>query len=159
MTSWKRTVICLLAFACSPLLFATHIIGGVMTYTHVGADDYLITLKLYRDCGPANSNGTGFDPSATVGFFDSNGSLFTSLTMNTPVVTPVPAIQTNPCLIPPPLCVEEGVYTGTVNIVVPPGGLTLAYQRCCRNPTVLNIQPQQGLTLPGTRSDQGHLTR
>ena len=64
MSIWKRTVLGLLAFASCPILFATHIIGGVLTYSHQGGNDYEITLKLYRDCGPANSNGTGFDPSA-----------------------------------------------------------------------------------------------
>jgi gliding motility-associated-like protein len=142
-----------LALACCLLLLsgagsATHIIGGELTYNDLGGNDYAITMKLYRDCGPANSNGTGFDPTITVGFFNANGVLQTSLSISNLVVTPVPISNSNPCLTPPPVCVEEGLYTGQINLPPIPGGYTLSYQRCCRNPTILNLAAPntQGIT-------------
>ena len=34
--------------------FASHLVGGTMTYECLGGDNYEITLTLYRDC-----NGSG----------------------------------------------------------------------------------------------------
>ena len=47
----------------------THLVGGEMYYDHVGGNDYEVHLIVYRDCGPTNTNGTGFDlpqPSASM---------------------------------------------------------------------------------------------
>ena len=54
-------------FLCIGVLFtpliskATHLVGGEMTYTCLGNNTYEIQLVIYRDCGPTNTNGTGFD--------------------------------------------------------------------------------------------------
>ena len=45
---------------------ATHLVGGEIFYTHLSGNNYLITLKVYRDCGPANTLGTGFDDQSTL---------------------------------------------------------------------------------------------
>ena len=49
------------AFVLAGTACATHIIGGEMYYDHLGGNQYKVTLALYRDCGPDNQNGTGFD--------------------------------------------------------------------------------------------------
>ncbi|MDP4953132.1 MAG: hypothetical protein NWQ53_05770, partial [Flavobacteriales bacterium] len=51
---------------------ATHLVGGEVFYEHLGNDEYLITLKVYRDCGATNTNQTGFDQFASVGIFIGN---------------------------------------------------------------------------------------
>ena len=35
--------------------FATHIVGGTITYQHLGGSTYRVTLKLYRDCSVGSS--------------------------------------------------------------------------------------------------------
>ncbi len=132
-------------------VYATHIIGGELTYVNQGNTDFEFTLKLYRDCGPGNTNGTGFDPSITLGFFSVSNALLTSTTISGPAISTISAVASNPCFTTSSTCVvQEAIYVGSVtlpaNVV---GGITAAYQRCCRNPTILNlIQPNvQGITV------------
>ena len=37
---------------------ATHLMGGEISYTNVGTNQYKITLKLYRDCAGVNLSNT-----------------------------------------------------------------------------------------------------
>ena len=56
---------------------ATHIVGGEIFYESLPNNNYLITLIVYRDCGPANVNQTDFDQSASVGIFSTtSGNLY-----------------------------------------------------------------------------------
>lgn len=129
--------------------FATHILGGEMYYTYLGNDNYQVTLRLYRDCGPANSNNTQLDNQAAIGIFNSAGALVQTVHFNLPTETTMPVIVDNPCLTAPPsICTREGIYTGVVTLPSGTGGYTLAYQRCCRSPAVVNLSstPAQGMT-------------
>ncbi|MGK0277395.1 MAG: gliding motility-associated-like protein [Litorivivens sp.] len=120
---------------------ATHIVGGEIYYTHLGSDEYELTLKVYRDCGPANSNQTGFDQFAMVGIFVS-GNMYTQLDLplTSAEVNFVPVQLENPCFVlPPDVCVEEAIYTAIVNLPPNVNGYDLVYQRCCRNPSIVNL--------------------
>jgi hypothetical protein len=55
--------------------WATHLVGGEIYYTHLGGSQYLVTLKVYRDCGPANSLGTDFDDQVYIGMWDGTGDI------------------------------------------------------------------------------------
>lgn len=121
---------------------ATHIVGGEISYEDLGGGAYRVRLVVYRDCGPANQNGTGFDDAASVGIFNSNGLLVN--VVNIPLsfqnVSEVPVALENPCGTPPPsVCVEQAVYEQVVDIGESPNGFTLSYQRCCRNPSIVNL--------------------
>lgn len=121
---------------------ATHIVGGELYYTWQGNNSYLVTLKVYRDCGPSNGNGTGFDNIASVGIFQANGTLLTSIGMDlfNAEVNLIPVELENPCfIVPPDVCVESAVYQETINLPPSTGGYTLVYQRCCRNPSIINL--------------------
>jgi hypothetical protein len=84
-------------------LSATHIVGGEISYTDQGGGIYQIRLTVYRDCGPANVNGTGFDDYARVGIFDNNGVVEQlEVPLSFTNVSIVPVILTNPCGTPPP---------------------------------------------------------
>ncbi len=53
----KISLVCLSLFFCVPgNTYASHILGGDLTYTHVAGtvDSYKITLVLYGDCGPSS---------------------------------------------------------------------------------------------------------
>ncbi len=121
---------------------ATHIVGGEISYEDLGGGNYRIRLVVYRDCGPTNQNGTGFDNAASVGIFNAQGQLVN--TVNIPLsfqnVNEIPVTLENPCGTPPPsVCVESAVYEQVVDIGESNGGFTLSYQRCCRNPSIINL--------------------
>lgn len=128
--------------AMSSALHATHIVGGEISYEDLGGGTYRIRLVVYRDCGPTNANGTGFDDAASVGIFNGAGQLVN--VVNIPLsfqnVGEVPVVLENPCGTPPPsVCVEQAVYQQVVDIGESPNGFTLSYQRCCRNPSIINL--------------------
>ena len=152
----KKTalIIGLFVWAVVPSM-ATHIVGGDLHYECLGNNEYLIVLKVYRDCQTGISN---FDDPACVGIFNSNGLLIMNVQMPLAdaVVTLLDVNTGNPCLEPPEgICVQEAVYDAVVTLTVPAGGLTLAYQRCCRNTTIINCASNDdiGMTLTTTIPD------
>lgn len=155
MNPRNRIATALLGLVLAVPALATHIIGGDMYYDHLGGNQYQVTLRLYRDCGPDNTNNTGFDASAQIAVYTANGVEFTSVTVPNPGETVVPVELNNPCLsAPPSVCVRTTVYVTTFTLPPTPGGYVISYQRCCRTPAMVNLQGQQGLTctvnIPGT---------
>jgi len=118
-------------------LGATHIIGGEIYYDCLGPGRFLITLKVYRDC----LNGEApFDSPLLLSVFKANGQFVKIISMDYPGSAIVPPKSLNPCYLDDArVCVEEAVYTKEINLDYEPGGYILAYQRCCRNQSILNI--------------------
>jgi gliding motility-associated-like protein len=119
--------------------FSTHIVGGVITYTYNGANNYSVQLILYRDCGSA----VAFPASVTFTVLQADGSAFApsrNFTANGGTVTPItpvlPPCATTPSVLP---CVEQRVYTATVNLAPSPGGMHIFWSLCCRNGSISNI--------------------
>lgn len=133
----------LIGFAMPKKALATHIVGGELYYDCLGNNQYRITLKVYRDCGP-NSQAPYDDP-ANVSVFGANNQLLQNLSINFPGSTNVPFVASNPCFqAPPNVCVEQAIYQTVITLPVAANGLlTLAYQRCCRNNSILNIVAPQ----------------
>lgn len=120
---------------------ATHIVGGELTYTQVDDEEYLVRLVVYRDCGATNTNGTPFDDFASVGVY-LNGNYVTqlSLPLSSAEVNVVPVTLDNPCFVlPPDVCVEEAIFEGYVELPEVADSYDLVYQRCCRNPSIINL--------------------
>jgi gliding motility-associated-like protein len=133
-----------LIFAFSLLLLpgmvrATHIVGGEMNYTCLGNNEYEITLTIFRDCFNGNPN-AWFDNPASIGVFNSDNELLEQILlplMNNDTLDPV---LTSECLVVPPnVCVHTTTYRTIVTLPIIAGGYQLAYQRCCRNETIVNI--------------------
>ena len=121
---------------------AAHIIGGVITYDCTAAEQYTITMKVYRDCNGGgarfDSNGAGSIP-GTVTVYRGRDVFIREITLGTPQVTSIQPNE-NACLIVPPnICVEEGVYTFNLNLPLSTEEYTIVYQRCCRNGSISNI--------------------
>lgn len=135
----KIVAVFMAAFLFSENAQATHIVGGELFYDCLGGNNYRITLKIYRDCGPLSE--APFDDPANISVFGANNQLILNLSLDFPGATNVPFVATNPCFqAPPNVCVEEAVYVLTTTLPVSPTGImTLAYQRCCRNNSILNI--------------------
>jgi gliding motility-associated-like protein len=126
--------------------FATHIVGGEIYYDYLGGNQYKITLKVYRDCfngippldGLPNSSGSITDPYFSV--FDGSFNFVQMYTFPAPAQSFVPPLINSPCLTPPSgVCVEQGIYELTITLPPQNGGYYIAYQRCCRNNTILNL--------------------
>ena len=142
---------CRLPFAFRPLLFALcflpfalqakHIVGGEITYKYVSTTNNVVklafTLKIYRDC---LGNGPQLDTRALIGIFVTGGSQY-GPTILVPVEQPITEVAkpSYPCLIPPDVCVQQGVYEWQSDFPINEDGYTVEYQRCCRNETITNI--------------------
>lgn len=121
------------------VLRATHIVGGEIYYDCLGNGNYLVTLKIYRDC----LNGLApFDMPAYLSIYsaDNLATIYQSPNLYDIDSVAVPVIIDNPCLqAPPNICVTEGTYTFEVYLPPNNAGYHISYQRCCRNNTILNL--------------------
>ncbi len=126
--------------------YASHIVGGELTYRCLGNDSFEISMTIYRDCWFGNPS-VWFDNPAFVGIFDGQNNLIRNLGQNgvlrmrlRGVNDTLAPVLNNPCYVAPPsVCVHRTIYRDTLNLPYRPGGYQLAYQRCCRNETIVNI--------------------
>lgn len=135
-------ILCFLAFLTPSVLEAKHIVGGEITYTVVShtttSNRYRFTMKIWRDC--YTNGGAQLDAIAPIGIYRSNSnfvieSFGVTLTSHTDRLPK----QEIPCLIPPDVCVEEGVYIWEKDLPIINDTYVILYQRCCRNETINNI--------------------
>jgi gliding motility-associated-like protein len=122
-----------------------HLVGGEIFYKCLGNGQYVVTLKMYRDC---NGTGAPFDQNASIGIYrGTNNSLFTAFTIPFSGVIDTLAFNQNiPCLVDTPdVCISTTSYIDTITLEVPLGGLYVVHQRCCRPPNVVNINNVQNV--------------
>ncbi|MBK8347510.1 MAG: gliding motility-associated C-terminal domain-containing protein [Saprospiraceae bacterium] len=117
---------------------ATHIVGGDMTYRHLGNNNFEITLTLRRDCQLGQ---IGYDDPASIGIFAASSN-----TLLREVRIPFMASDTvgntivSACgFIGSEVCVQRTTYRDTVELPFLAGGYIVSYQRCCRNGSLNNI--------------------
>ena len=117
---------------------AAHLVGGELTYTCLGNNQYQIKLVVYRDC---NSTGAQLDPTVSIGIYDGiQNLLIHNLQVNKGPTINVPANTGNPCLqAPPNICTEYATYTTVIQLPQRTNGYVITWQRCCRNATISNI--------------------
>jgi gliding motility-associated-like protein len=138
---------CMVAMVCfCSEMSATHIVGGDLRYTCLGNDLYEITLVVRRDCANG-ADDAQFDDPAIIGIYDIFGSLQPHLGNLGRIEIPFVSEDTitNDILfdcsaIGNPVCVHESTYTATVSLPFNKLGYCLAYQRCCRNVIINNIE-------------------
>ena len=140
-------VVSILVLFSTQSLEARHIVGGVMTYECLGNDNYEFTLKVYRDCNCTDC--AMLDERAEIGVYRCNTpNDCPNQNQNNPYLSlSVPLASSSfveepdyPCLIPPNVCGEEGVYRFTLNLPQSNQSYFVSYQRCCRNVTINNIE-------------------
>ena len=131
--------------------FATHIIGGDFQVTQTGANTFFVTLTVFRDCNPGNAS------SVTIGSVDVRDNVTNNIVQTlfnwTGPVTNNPPIGDN-CFDPTVwgICVEKRIFTKTFTLSNNPNGYYLAWDICCRNGTVANLDvgspssPSEGST-------------
>ncbi len=133
-----KVAIFFVIFFSSYSLDARHLIGGELSYTCMGNNDYQINLEIFRDCNCFNC--ADFDDPARIVVFNGNGAVIQDLSLFNPQIDNVPLNTDGLCLEnTPDVCVEIGVYQTIVNLPPAPGGYNMVYQRCCRNETIVNL--------------------
>ena len=130
------------------LCFGEHIIGGEVIYECLGngvAENtrrYKVIMKIYRDC---QSGGAAFDSapggafSATVTVFQIGVTAIRRFELEKPTVRKIDFAANSCYEVPDYICVEEGTYEFEVELPVSNLSYYISYQRCCRNPTITNI--------------------
>jgi len=134
----RQLLLLLTVLLFTSFAYATHIVGGSLTYEHLGGSTYSVKLKLYRDCGPGNAafpvnaailvrNGDGTTPSPNLNF---NMPRMGIITLDPPL---------DSCAVDPGICVEEAVYTSIVSLPPSSTGYHLYWSTCCRNNSLDNV--------------------
>ena len=148
-------------------LGATHIVGGDMRYRRLGRDTFEISLTIRRDCQFGLPEAR-FDDPAVVGIFDprtgaflrdfgTNGRLIMTFdkddTLKNTFVSDCGFEGTQ-------VCVQEATYRAKIRLPFRQGGFMLAYQRCCRNQTLANIEDplETGSTYLVEITEEAHLS-
>ncbi|MCC7302145.1 MAG: gliding motility-associated C-terminal domain-containing protein [Bacteroidia bacterium] len=114
---------------------ATHVVGGQIEYTWLSGMDYEFQVTFYRDCNPGNAS---MPLSTTLCFFDKVTNIqYSTLTLN--IVNDDTLSLGDACYTPTGLCVERGVFKGTITMTANPNGYYIIYSLCCRNNIITNI--------------------
>ncbi len=143
-----RHLLLTLFLLATQLVFAKHIIGGEITYECLGGNVYRFTMHVYRDCGCDNC--AELDQEANIAIY--KGAVQFGQTLQVAMENGEPSPVDPPlfpCLDPPDVCVEEGLYIFEATLPASAQSYHIIYQRCCRNETITNlIAPDDtGITL------------
>lgn len=143
----KRIFFFLLACClCYINAFATHIVGGDITYKRLSGNNYEIKLDVIRDC--SSTGNAPFDSQTDVYILD--GSSFQPLntlpssSANTSIS--YPSLNAFSCFATV-LCYERQITTYTTSLPPNSNGYWITYGRCCRNGTITNIDNPLGVGL------------
>lgn len=129
-------------------LQATHIVGGELYNECIGLNQYKVTLKLYTDCINGSPLAITNDSIAHFGIYDAAGNLIADRIKKRLSYTILPIVSPPCTTVPGNICVAEAFYIDTITLPPIPGGYYIAYQRCCRNNSILNLvnAPNTGAT-------------
>ncbi len=156
----KKLALLFALIGASFVAFATHDVGGNISYEFLGDTDgdgdfnYNITLTTYQDCGSpfwwTTGNGNfplssqtigvyeGFDTSSVLNILQTvtltlNTSDSSEITVELPSGCPAPSVS---------VCVYEVIYRGTVDLPLTLQGYHFVFDKCCRN-VMTNINSPQ----------------
>ncbi|MFN0033494.1 MAG: HYR domain-containing protein [Saprospiraceae bacterium] len=148
MFAIKHTLIFALLFLFAAESFATHIVGGGVTYECIGSVGnnriYRFTMKVYRDC--LNGQAPLDDP-AHMAIYTGNfqvNSLFDAFDVDLASVQEVTINQPDCIDNLPEICLQEATYTWEVTLPVINQSYLIEYQRCCRTDAITNIENPGG---------------
>ena len=147
----KSTALFLFSILTLPGLFASHMMGGEITYKWLGGKEYELIFSVYRDC-----RGIPFN-SPTISMFDAGNN--TSVTVNytrTSIedLTPVCNTLSGPCSPANQTVSDEGVELHIFKAIVDFGTspyktfvdngyceIRIKLEQCCRNGAITTINP------------------
>ena len=126
----------LMVFCLFQRVDATHIVGGEMTYTYLGNNQYKLRLDLYIDCINWNPQAVESDRNALFAIFYGNTrQMVPGYPVSVGRSGPERVSKTNyNCIaVQPNACVDHYWYERTVTLSPLTGGYYVSFQRCCRN--------------------------
>ncbi|HNP24839.1 MAG TPA: PKD domain-containing protein [Panacibacter sp.] len=154
--------------------YASHIVGGEVYYTYLGAGStpgkskYRVFLRLFRDCNVqcgGSTNVACLPLTAMIGIFVNEDPYDNTIDLPMPFDhEETISLSTYPACIStrPSVCYEIKTYANTVELADNTAGYVLSYQNCCRavsqnvlsNASTLNGVPgaTYTATIPGTQS-------
>lgn len=128
----KNLILAVFFSFISIVSFGSHVVGGNIEVVQTGANDFTITLSVFRDCSGA-VNPDGFVSIRVQG----TNTLQTSLTLAS--ITPYVVSLGDSCYTPTGLCVEQWTFQGNVTLPNNPNGYYVVWDDCCRNSGIDNI--------------------
>ncbi|HEX5168874.1 MAG TPA: gliding motility-associated C-terminal domain-containing protein [Cyclobacteriaceae bacterium] len=143
----KRILLVVLCFLTFPVA-ASHIVGGEFEILHVSENNYRINLILYFDELNGNPDARDGNVDARIFRMRDNGVV---RDISLPLVSQTPVSYTQPECSHGEIVTTKLIYSTLVtlspNIYDEPEGYYIAWERCCRNYTITNVQsndPTQG---------------
>lgn len=130
---------------CSFGTKAGHIVGGYITYTCLGNNQYVIKMRIYRD---SLGTSTPYPVPANLDIVDkTTNTLFQTLPMVKGPTRLIPIDTSIGCTtaIPPTILIQFADYIDTVTIPPSPQGYDLSFTVCCRNAVIGNITNPQSI--------------
>ncbi|MFY0672999.1 MAG: gliding motility-associated C-terminal domain-containing protein [Bacteroidia bacterium] len=123
----------------------THVVGGEVYYNYVGNDSYYVHLQVYVDCENGRPRAISADSTGTIAIYE---NLTYNLKKQREVwrTGPLRLNKTQYNCIEPPTGVCVDMYEFDTVFVLNPNtfGYYIAFQRCCRNGSLLNIEDPLG---------------
>jgi gliding motility-associated-like protein len=138
----KRLLLIITTLFFSAVAMAEHITGGEMFYTYVGVTSagyqYKVTLKLFRNCGPA---GALLDDRAAIAiFYKGTNQMHSKYEIDRTKTEELKLMAPGACITnAPTVCYQVGYYEFIVTLPAHPEGYTISYQRCCRINGISNL--------------------
>ena len=140
--------------------FASHMIGGDVTYRCLGANNFEITITLYQDCLYGEPLAIQQDDPLQFAIYrlgeGTGPSLFIADQQNSVSTELVPPNFSNACINNfPQTCLRKQVFRFNRNLPPSQNGYYIVYQRCCRNASINNINDPGNIgvtymaTIPG----------
>lgn len=123
-------------------VYASHMIGGDVTYRCLGGNRFEITITLYQDCLSGIGQAIDADSPAYYGIFKGGGDygLVASGTAYYSTTNIVPPEFSNDCITNfPNTCMSKETFVFQRELADRPEGYIIVYQRCCRNATISNL--------------------
>lgn len=122
--------------------FASHIVGGEMTYKCLNNNQYQLQIDLYIDCLTGDSNAILADSTAFIGIFSGDGRLLDTLAIRANAMQPPidPEVPSQCVDNYPDVCLKKISFVTRLTLPPSTTGYRILYQRCCRNSTVQNIR-------------------
>jgi len=145
MKGWGCKIALFLLLLCTFRAQATHIVGGEMTYTYLGSNNYDITLVIYEDCKNGQPQAIQQDTPAYMSVYQLHTMILVGQDLNIPLDASmsgmVPVNFNNACVSNvPSVCLLRKTFHRVFNLPPNPYGYIISYQRCCRNAEISNIQ-------------------
>jgi gliding motility-associated-like protein len=132
--------LCLLALLGAANVYATHIVGGEVTYKWRGGNRYEVRLDIYQDCLTGQGIVIAQDNPAIFSLFSGTGTLMSVDSIAAASTLFVPANFSNDCINNAPrTCLQRQTFFMDYELPANAGGYYVVYQRCCRNNGILNI--------------------